>query len=258
MHVENKPLLASIPKRRRLPDQISGVPVDVVVNVFRSAACPANGAKYRIRRDSLFGGIAIGPCDTADMGTLGIVVVDGDQAEHVLTCAHVVNDQLGLDIVQPHGVNAANLIGKVIDRAWNSNMDAAVVRLSGARVAGAGVLGIGAVDGVPFDVPQHWKAIPVTFAGACSGRRTGVMMSASFSGEVQTPSGTMTVVDHLVIESKDSDPLPMGRQGDSGALVIYQGQAIGLVSAVSDDPSGTVLAARVVPILKKFAMRIAT
>ncbi len=256
VHVRAKLPVESMDLRRRLPDKIMGIPVDVVPNVFRSSACPASGAVYRTRHDPLFGGFAIGPTGIPEMGTLGIIVVDGGQTEHGLTCAHVVGEQVGLTVVQPHGSSPANAIGDVRDSVLNNKMDAAVVRLNGQRTAGAGVFGLGAIAAQPLDVPDYWQDAIVSFAGACSGRRKGVLTSATFTGDVESPSGTVTVSGHLVIESKDSQP--MGRQGDSGALVVYEGQAIGIVRAVSDDDAGTVLATRILPILDRFGISIAT
>ncbi len=248
VHVIEKIESDDLSGNRVLPDEISGVPVDVISIPFQLAACAAESLPYRRRRDPLFGAYAIRPTGVQNFGTIGAIFVLPDATLVALTCSHVVMDQVGVGVHQPSPAGGTNLIGEVMSRARTPAMDVALVRVNGTRSAGSGIHGLGQIKGI-LDLPDHAQQIPAEFVGACSGRRSGLITSADFNGSI----GDEPVRGHLVIEPRSTSPL--GRPGDSGSIVVVAGQAVGVVRAVSEDASGTVLASRIKPIVDRFRIQ---
>jgi hypothetical protein len=110
IHVEKKLSQKALPKRRRFPRSLKGVPVDVIETTFTPLACPPASGHLRVFRDPLIGGVAIGHAGQRDFGTLGAVVTNAEKMKLALTAQHVVIEP-SPEVVQPPRVN--QIIGKV-------------------------------------------------------------------------------------------------------------------------------------------------
>jgi len=218
VYVQRKVPRAELTDADRLPDEIDGIPVDVVEAMF--VAHQGSTVEHRARHDPLLGGISIGNLSLGGSGTLGGEVVDDRTGEPmILSNWHVLCGRLdcaqGEAIIQPGtgGADtgtAADVVGYLSRSALTARVDAALARLSGARPIVPEILGIGPTKGTA----TVGLGADVVKSGRTSGVTAGVVTDVSADVDVQGyPGGTHAFRDQLVIE--DTDPsLP----GDSGSL----------------------------------------
>lgn len=117
-----------LPSRSRLPREIAGVAVDVVVCQLRGhhktchAAGTANAGPVRP-------GMMIG--DGQRYGTVGLIARDGkSQRPLALSCAHVLPGPKGSQVYQPADASPDNRCGTRGAGLWNLDGDVALVQLS--------------------------------------------------------------------------------------------------------------------------------
>jgi len=235
VHVAKKLPDAALSSRRRFPEAIEGVPVDVVESAFKAVACPDAALPHRIFADPLVGGTSIGRFGEATFGTLGVLVMDEAGEIGALTCAHVC--RAGDTVVQPHELGLP--IGVVTAEAFDETIDAAYVTLGlEDRTVRPEVLNHGAVHHDPLEVSAEDLPFAVEMVGACSGRTRGLIISTSFQGWLDDPSGRRRARDVLCIEP-DGDGV-FCRQGDSGAGVFRAGHLVGQIIAAGAEGLGGV------------------
>ncbi|MDQ4082262.1 MAG: hypothetical protein M3123_05160 [Actinomycetota bacterium] len=218
-HVTAKQPEAELKRLERLPEELEGVPVDVI---------ESNPELHAVNRDAhqdpVIGGVTLGNPRSSLRGTLGAVVFDRRSLQpmalsnyHVL----VVEPPARTDtIAQPKTSAAADVLGSL--ERWNKQYDCAVCRIV-SRGVSTELADLGVARGVKY--PQIGTKV------VKSGRSTAVTR-----GLIDGTDGEeFTVVP-------DSDfPAPMGeisRPGDSGSLWLDSASlwAVGLHYAGESDP----------------------
>jgi hypothetical protein len=220
VHVDQKQLEEELAPAERLPDEIDGVPVDVI---------QSNPAPQLVNRDAnqnpLIGGVTVGNTRATFIGTLGAVVFDGGSLQPMgLSNYHVmvVEPPVKTDtIAQPGTTNAADVLGNL--ERWDKQLDCAVCTIGNARPVSTNLADLGDPTGT-----SSWL---VGEKVVKSGRTTGVTRGV-IDG---TDGGEFTVVPDPAF------PAPMGEissGGDSGSLWLSSNsfRAMGLHYAGETDP----------------------
>lgn len=160
---EKKPL-AEVPKDERVPEEIDGMPSDVIQRRYelhtRAAVgdvLPVDGGSYRPVR----GGTSVGPCRAIDgfvhAGTLGALVIDNRTGEflalsnfHVLAVdgAAAAGDTMTQPSRMDGGRCPADQAGALVRHALTGTVDAAVMSLAPAPGPRPEVVEIGTLTGV--------------------------------------------------------------------------------------------------------------
>lgn len=215
VHVSRKMPISSLTPSEQLPDEIEGVPVDVI------ESNPVPNADVRhARHDPVVGGINVGNLKvggpgTGDPGTLGAIVFErGTLRPLALTNWHVAvaDPPVAMDpIIQPDPVAPApeppnNFLGRLL--RWDQGLDAAVSSIGeqdGTRSRNVST----DIEGLPLPASGS-KPHVVGLRVLKSGLRTGVT------------GGTIDGTDGIEFSVVPDDfALPqgvLGDHGDSGAL----------------------------------------
>jgi hypothetical protein len=228
-----------------LPDQIDGVPVDVIEAQFHVHGGPLAATDHRTRFNPLIGGISIGNVVLGGSGTLGGSVFDNRiQEDMILSNWHVLCGRadcaVGESIIQPgtgggDTGDASDMVARLYRSALTGEVDAAIARLSGQRFLLRDLLELGPLSGVADPV----LGLTVRKSGRTSGATTATINDVDADVDVNGyPGGSRSFQHQLVIE--DSNPsLP----GDSGSLWVDDAnRVIGLNFAGS---SGRAIANRI-------------
>lgn len=222
VYVQRKLPRAQLSEQDLLPEEIGGVPVDVIEARFEVHGGPDPTAEHRRRHNPMLGGVSIGNQLLGGSGTLGGSVFDGrTRRDLIISNWHVLCGSLscaaGEPIIQPgtggdDAGTAADLVGRLHRFVVDERVDAAVAVPSGHRFLRRDLLNLGSFAGT---------VAPVLGAAVRkSGRTTGVTdaviadVSASVS-VIGYPQGALTFENQIVIE--DGNP---SARGDSGSLWI--------------------------------------
>jgi hypothetical protein len=219
VHVNAKQPDAELKASERLPEEIEGIPVDVI---------QSNPELHAVNRDvrqvPVIGGVTLGNTRSVLNGTLGAVVFDQRSLQpmalsnyHVL----VVEPPQGTDMIaQPQTSAATDALGNL--ERWDKRYDCAVCRITSRRVS-AELADLGAARGT--------QSPRVGMKVIKSGRTTGVTR-----GVIDGTDGA----EFTVIPDPDF-PAPGGEisaSGDSGSLWLDSESllAVGLHYAGERDP----------------------
>ncbi len=143
VHVSEKLQKSGLKRKERVPDELDGVPVDVIQ--FN----PRSHLNRNQRHVPLMGGVQIMNTSQAGVGTLGMIVFDRRSLEpRGISNHHVMmrTPPVASDVISQPGANtAADLLGTVT--ASDQALDCAVCRL-GTRTWTLEIYGVGAATGV--------------------------------------------------------------------------------------------------------------
>lgn len=252
IYVDRKIAKRGLPVSQRLPDEIDGIPVDVIAigiptQMQLTATAPPSGgvptpAAHRLKYRPMVGGISVGPRLRPESGTLGYFLVGPPHARpqnppcdwYILSCAHVLEPEIpgGREVIQPgatdHGRYPDEAVGIETEFTYD-DMDAAVARID--EGAAGQILDLVAPVGTAS--PRSGMEV------AKSGRTTGVT-----DGEIIDANLTITALHgpgrqytRVILIRTGIRGEPFCAQGDSGSLVVQRlrRRAVGLLFAASDD-----------------------
>jgi hypothetical protein len=236
IHVREKYPKAVLSKREILPEDIVGIPVDVLPRVYLAESCSDAEQKLIGRRvNPVQPGFNIGPLGPPS-GTFGMVIFQGSNGlPGLLSAAHVLVTPDAQDqdpIVQPYfGSEANDTIARLTGpRLFGEEGDAAYALFTGNRQVNPNLRGSTPtlVQGVRMPTPGEilWK----------SGYKTCVTMGrvescCSFiEVEYQNPKQTLHMKGFEIRPlSEDEADNPISKKGDSGAIWVGEdGFGVGL------------------------------
>ena len=232
VHVTAKVAKSGLKRKDQVPDEIDGVPVDVIQ--FN----PQLHLTRRQRHEPLVGGVRIMNTSMTGGGTIGMVVFDritleplGISNYHVMMRTPPV---AGDTISQPGSNVPANILGIV--KASNQTLDCAVCRIGG-RQWSLEIFGVGEVTGTTL----ARLGMKVYKSGLSSGVTWGIIDG--------TDSSSFTVVPDSSVPSSGEMSLP----GDSGSvwMELTSNRVTGLHFAgeSSTDPNERAKAKHIHPVL---------
>ena len=208
VHVTDKVPASELRRADRVPEEIDGVPVDVI------HYNPTPQLARNVRHNPVIGGIQIMNTSTPGVGTLGMIVLSRRSLRPLAISNHHVmcrTPEVATDIVsQPGTAQPADLLGPVFasDRA----LDCAVCSL-GSRPWSFDIYGIGG----PTGTAEARIGMKVMKSGLSSGVTWGRIDGISSAG--------FTVVPDTAVPAAGEMSLP----GDSGSIWMdYTNRAIGL------------------------------
>jgi hypothetical protein len=257
VHLAQKVHQNELKWNQKIPGTIGGVRVDVIESSFEPTSQLASASRLRILRNPMFGGVALTRVNKTNYGTLSALVADAAGNRFVLTAQHVVG-ATGGQIVQPA---LGTLIGQVHSTRLNSDMDAALVRLTTSRQINSGVSDSLQYTQSPLlvrpgTVDSLSLPFPVDVIGASSGKTIGFIDAVQTAMDVEYPGQTVSFVNQLHLVGDGSE---ISRGGDSGALVLERGtnKVIALLFAGESEGSDFGLATPIHRILDEFAVSFA-
>ena len=196
------------------------------------------GLEPRVRSAVLEGGQDISnQYNLGSFGTLGVVLLSKG-VPTALSCAHVMVSappSLGQGVIEPSGPNGgtwpASSIGTVSLADYGpSNVDAALVPISGRASNVGAVAGIGQITGTGAAAVSQ----PVRKRGARTGYTEGIVSSTTLTWSYTDPGlGGITLKNQIRVDNYGGTVF--GLQGDSGSAVIDANfHMVGMI--VSGDP----------------------
>jgi hypothetical protein len=222
VYVEQKLPRGRLADDEVLPEEIEGIPLDVIEAKFEVHEDPGPNQEHHNRHNPMMGGISIGNEALGGSGTLGSSVFDNrTQRDLILSNWHVLCGSLTCEVSEPiiqpgtggdDTGTAADIVGRLHRFVISDEVDAAVALLSGHRYLRRDLLNLGSFAG---------HASPVLGAEVRkSGRTTGVTHAVITDVSADTdvegyPQGTLSFQNQIVIENE----IPSAR-GDSGSLWI--------------------------------------
>lgn len=234
VHVTTKVPEAKLKRAQRVPEELDGVPVDViqlnpVLHLARNAL-----------HTTVIGGVQIMNTNKPTGGTLGMIVFDGDNLQpRALSNHHVMmrTPSVASDVIsQPGTNNAASILGPVT--ASDKPLDCAICAL-GARAWSFEIYGLGPVTG--------WTAARIGMKVVKSGLSSNVTWGIidGLNG------GGFTVVPDTSVPAAGEMSLP----GDSGSIwmELTTNRAVGLHFAgeAASDPNERAAAKHIGSVLGK-------
>jgi hypothetical protein len=224
VYVDRKVPRAELPEGELLPEEINGVPVDVIEASFEVHGGPAPPTGHRQRHAPMLGGISVGNLGLGGSGTLGGSVFDRRTGRDlILSNWHVICGSLscaaGERIIQPgtgggDTGTAADVVARLHRFVISNRVDAAVALLTGHRFLRRDLLNLGSYAGTAGPVLGAQVRKSGRTTGVTSAEVTDVSASVNVGGY---PQGTLAFDDQIVIE--DGNP---SAPGDSGSLWIDQ------------------------------------
>jgi hypothetical protein len=223
VHVHDKRPESELAPSEIVPDQIEGVPIDVIQSDPELQQQNPRDQRF----DPLAGGIAIGNTRRNSYGTLGMIVFDAMSSVAMgLSNHHVLvgnTGQAGDRVAQPATANPTDVVGTVT--RWVRALDCAVCTLDNSRGISVAILGY----------PAGASAMGLPRVGAQvtkSGRSTGITFGVI---DGVTPREFTIIPD-------PTNPAPNGEisaEGDSGSvwLRVADSAAIGLHYAGERNPA---------------------
>jgi hypothetical protein len=222
VYVRRKLPKSALPPEAVLPDDIDGVPVDVIEDEFSiHQAPPVTLEDHRRPHTFLVGGISIGNLLLGGSGTLGVSVFDNRTGQEMLLSNwHVLcgtdHCQAGEQIIQP-GTGGGDIgtpsdvVARLSRSVLSAEVDTAIAQPSGQRLLFKEVLEIGPVDASGLAT----LGLRVRKSGRTSGLTVGTVADISADVDVQGyPNGTQTFHNQVVIEGAGEISVP----GDSGSV----------------------------------------
>ncbi|MEL7466426.1 MAG: hypothetical protein AAFN79_20300 [Pseudomonadota bacterium] len=272
IHVERKLPLETIPESQVFPDNIDGVPLDVIEGPYR-ATRSTRAADHQKRHPFVLGGVSCGRVG-GGTGTIGAVVIDRRTGEPaILSNWHVLAGAapaVGDPILQPGGIDGGrpglDEIGRLERWMLGLSGDAAIAKLTGRR------------PWLPIQLCdfQHLGEVRASRLGEVlikSGRSTGCTR-ARVDGEgiyrirYEVAPGVVEPRDirgfKLTPEKQGNpDDLELSSGGDSGSLWISpnSGDAVGLHFAGEANPNPAAehaIACHLAEVLEELDVRLAT
>jgi hypothetical protein len=131
VHVNKKVPEAELTEAQKIPDELEGVPVDVI------QSNPELQVNRNANQNPVIGGVNIGSTQGGGAGTLTSIVFDrGDLRPMALSCYHVIvfepptTDEI---VAQPRTSNAADRLGPLA--RWDKDLDCAVCWVTSRNVS---------------------------------------------------------------------------------------------------------------------------
>jgi hypothetical protein len=221
VYVNRKLPRAQLADHELLPEEVEGIPVDVIEARFKVHGGPDPTQEHLNRHNPMMGGISIGNEVLGGSGTLGGSVFDNrTQQDLMLSNWHVLcgslTCEIGEPIIQPgtggdDTGTAADIVGRLHRFVIADEVDAAVALLSGHRFLRRDLLNLGPFAGVADPVLGE----EVRKSGRTTGVTAGVMTDVSAEVEVDYAQGTLTFQNQIILENGDPSA-----SGDSGSLWI--------------------------------------
>jgi hypothetical protein len=227
-----------VPKAQRVPEQIDGIPTDVIQRKFElhQMASRMREADLHPMVDAgtytpLKGGISIGPCRAIGgfvfAGTLGCVVIDNASGKHMLLSnfhvmcvdnTHAVGDAMTQPSRVDGGACPGGVVGTLARQSLGGQVDCAVADISGARGNVCEIVDIGAVAGQAVaalgqKVRKRGRTTMLTYGEVDSVHLT---VTVDYGAGI----GNVTLTDQIGIKPDTAHNPKFGDHGDSGSVVV--------------------------------------
>lgn len=253
VYVKKKVPKTKLPKGQIVPDNINGIPTDVIEMEFElhPAAVALEDIQLHVDTgtyDPLTGGISVGPCRAVNgyiyVGTLGLVVEDNDTDEPMmLSNFHVMcidnGWSTGDSMAQPGRVDGGScpgdVVGKLSRAVLGGQVDCAVAKITN-RNHNCRITEIGNISGTATAVLEE----QVRKRGRTTELTHGFIDDLSLSIPIDYGDGlgTVTLTNQIGIAVDSSQSSKFGDHGDSGSVVVNESnEVIGLYFAGSSDGS---------------------
>jgi hypothetical protein len=222
VHVHDKRPEAELTASELAPDEMEGVPVDVIQSRPEPHQNPRKG-----RFNPVVGGVAIRNTRHTFWGTLGMVVSDTTNGTALgLSNHHVLVGDTGMvgdSITQPNTTAAADIVGTLA--RWDVELDCAVFSFNNSRVLSNGIVDYPAG---PTSLSEPLVGLQVTKSALTTGTTFGIIEGISAQEFTVIPDPTQPAVGGEISD-----------QGDSGSIWLTTDDmaAVGLNWGGETDPS---------------------
>jgi hypothetical protein len=228
LYVRNKLTPQQIPKKYALPDEINGIPTDII-EVGTPRLVGSVGATDHMRPARPGCSIAAAPATPASgyfVGTFGALVEDGAGNVYILSNNHVLAFEellpLGTSVFQPGAPVPSERIGKLaavisFNPTRRIDVDCALAAVTtSSRVSGVPLPPVGPLSSDAPIVPE--VGMVVEKFGASSGHTVGTITDTSADFQIdEYITGTVFLQNQIQISNGDE---PFCAHGDSGAMVV--------------------------------------
>jgi hypothetical protein len=228
VYVRKKLPKSDLPPGGVLPDNIDGLPVDVIEDEFVIHQAPPVTLEDHSRPHNLLvGGISIGNLLVGGSGTLGVSVFDNRTGQEMLLSNwHVLcfsdTCQVGEPIIQPGAGDlgtANDVVARLLRAQLTPDVDAAIAEPLGQRPLLKEVLELGVVEASG----RATLGMTVRKSGRTTGLTTGTVADVSADVDVRGyPNGTESFRDQIVVEGEVEVSLP----GDSGSVWVDEAKRV--------------------------------
>lgn len=254
IYVAQKIDLSLLSKKDRLPEEIDGIPTDIIETppAFLTPALPVCTTQRKQRQRPMVAGISVAHKNVT-AGTIAYFcrsVKAGDDPNkiYVLSNNHVLADvnnaEIGDDIYQPGpidgGIPVANKIARLhrfvrINLSGQNRVDAAIGELLGGVSVTRRMCKIGRITGVG----QAEEDMQVRKHGRTTGYTEGVVTDESIDALIGMDHNNPNIVARFTNQMRIERVAPhpaIGLGGDSGSLVVRKAtrEAVGLYFAGPD------------------------
>ena len=228
LYVRNKLRTKHVLKKHALPDEIDGIPTDVI-EVGTPRLVGTTGPTDRMRPARPGCSIAVAPLTPVSgsfIGTFGALVEDADGKVYILSNNHVLSFEelvpLGSSVFQPGTPVLADQIAKLtalisFNPSRRIDVDCALAAVTtSSRVSGVPLSPVGPLsNGVPV-VPE--VGMVVEKFGASTGHTIGTVSDTDADFQIdEYVTGTVFLENQIQISNGDE---PFCAQGDSGAMIV--------------------------------------
>ncbi|MDX3538024.1 hypothetical protein PV721_27475 [Streptomyces sp. MB09-01] len=205
-----------------LPEEIEGVPVDVVEAEFKPDVESGSGRSHNPLVGGISIGVSCGGISSGGYGTLGGAFFDDVTGEDViLSNWHVLLAACqGVEVNQPGTTGGGSLVARVHQAVITDRVDAAAARLTGHRFLLPELLGLGRISGI--GTPLLGKIVRKT--GATTGVTTGEIAEIDCDFDLTYDNGlTVNFRDQIFVKTLDG---VIGDEGDSGSLWVDEANRV--------------------------------
>lgn len=224
VYVAVKRPLSELAESEIIPEQVLGVATDVVLEAAPRET--VDDDKYR----PMLGGIMIGNDSGSLVGTLGCLAQrNSDQSIVLLGNQHVMLDggasngeKIGQPTISCCCCCKGNIVGEVVDSAFNGLVDCAIARINGQPGFTNEIHEIGLIFG---SAPLNSAGSTVVFGdkvrkrGCSTGLTTGTVMNARVGTSADAATGRPARTDQIEIKP-DPEFESFQSDGDSGAALV--------------------------------------